>query len=249
MDSMILAAGLGTRLGAITRTIPKALVPIGGVAMLERVARSLIAAGADRLIINAHHHADQIVDFIAARGGFGVSVEISREVDRPLETGGGLLAAKRHFRSRAPFFLHNVDILTDLPLADLHAAHTAAGPLATLAVSERESRRYLLFDADGLLGRVDETRRIRIEARPARGEVMALAFGGIHVIEPAIFDLMGDRSGVFSILDVYLDAVREGAVVLPYLTRDTHWVDIGRPERLEEAERVAREIDEGPLAP
>lgn len=237
MDALIFAAGLGTRLGTLTRSVPKALVPVGGVPMLERVARRLISAGADRLIVNTHHFHDLIVAFVEERRGFGVEVVFSHEVDAPLETGGGLLRAAPLFRRDEPFFLHNADILSTVPLEDTYALHLAENPLATLAVMSRESSRYLLFDEHGLFGRADEGKGVRLEARPPRGEVEQLAFAGIHVVSPAIFDLLGPERGPFSILDPYLSLVADGQRILPYRVDGCDWIDIGKPDQLEEANR------------
>jgi NDP-sugar pyrophosphorylase family protein len=234
---MILAAGLGTRLGARTRDTPKALIPVAGVPMLERVARRLIEAGADRLIINTHHHPEQISDFVAARDGFGVPVAFSPEPDRPLETGGGLLQARALLDGDEPFFLHNVDILTNLPLAALYETHLEAAPLATLAVMERKTSRYLLFDDSGLFGRVDEKKGLELRSREPHGEVYPLAFGGVHVISSEIFPLLTE-TGAFSILDPYLRLASAGYRILPFRVDDYAWMDIGKPEQLEEAERM-----------
>ena len=169
---MILAAGLGTRLRPLTEHTPKALLDVGGVPILERVARRLIAAGADRLIINTAHLAEQIEAFVRSRDGFGVEAVFSREDPGPLETGGALLAAEPLFRGDAPFFLHNADILSDIPLGDVYAAHEAAGdPLATVAVLDRPTSRKLLFDDAGLLGRTDEGKELDLRVRPPVGEV------------------------------------------------------------------------------
>lgn len=236
---MLLAAGLGTRLRPLTDHLPKALVPVGGVPMLERTARRLIGAGADRLIVNVHHLAQQVERFLEEHGGFGVEVRVSREEEAPLETGGGLLRARPHFRREAPFFLHNADILTDLPLDEMYRAHLAAGPLATLAVMERPTSRYLLFDDAGLLGRIDRRRNVEVRVRPSAGEVQALAFGGVHVVSPEIFSLTTER-GAFSILEPYLRLAGEGRRVLPFRIDESLWIDIGRPEELERARRIAR---------
>ncbi|MGH7449162.1 MAG: sugar phosphate nucleotidyltransferase, partial [Longimicrobiales bacterium] len=120
MDAMILAAGLGTRLGDLTRDTPKALLDVGGVPVIERVARRLIAAGTDHLIINVHHHAERIIEFVRSRDDFGVRVSFSLEQDAPLETGGGLLHASELFGRDGSFFLHNVDVLCDLDLAAMY---------------------------------------------------------------------------------------------------------------------------------
>lgn len=239
---MLLAAGLGTRLRPLTNDIPKALVPVGGVPMLERVARRLIAAGADRLIINTHHFGERIHEFVESRDGWGVEIAFSHEPDRPLETGGGLLNAAHLLRRDAPFFLHNTDILTDLPLGEMYEAHAETGALATLAVMRRESTRGLLFDEVGLMGRVDGGKGIRIEARPPVGEVRRLAFGGVHVISPGFLDMLGG-DGPFSILEPYLAAAAAGEQILPFHVDGFTWIDVGKPEQLKQAESVAEEMD------
>ena len=239
MDGMILAAGLGTRLRPLTDETPKALIPVGGVPMLERVGRRLIAAGVDRLIINVHHHADQVIDFIEARDGFGVDVRISHERDRPLETGGGLAHAREHFREDGPFLLHNVDVITDVDLTAMVAAHVEADALATLAVQRREASRFLRFDDAGLQARVD-TREGGGEdtARPVHGTVADRAFAGIHVISPALFDRLDD--GVYSIIEPYLALAGEGWRILAYDITGSLWLEIGDPDRLETARRFFR---------
>jgi N-acetyl-alpha-D-muramate 1-phosphate uridylyltransferase len=236
VDAMVLAAGLGTRLRPLTDHMPKALVPVAGTPILAHVARRLVAAGADRLIVNLHHFGDEVRAFVEAQGGFGAEVRFSPEPDGPLETGGGLLHAAPLFRRDAPFFLHNSDILTDLPFREMYAAHLEAGPLATLAAMERETSRYLLFDEQGLLGRTDERKGLRIEVRAPVGRVQALAFGGVHVLSPAIFDLLEER-GAFSILDPYLRLAGAGHRILPFRVDRHRWLDIGKPEQLERAER------------
>jgi MurNAc alpha-1-phosphate uridylyltransferase len=246
VDAMLLAAGLGTRLRPLTDHTPKALVEVGGTPILEHVVRRLLQAGADRLILNVHHFGEQIRDYVGAREGFGVESLISFEESHPLETGGGLLHAAPLFRKDAPFFLHNADILSDLPLEELYAAQLRSAPLATLAVMERETSRYLLFDEIGLLGRADERKGIRLEARPPVGEVRRLAFGGVHVISPGIFDRITE-TGAFSILDSYLRLAGEGAIILPFRIDGCYWSDIGKPEQLEEARRWV-EGRQGPSA-
>jgi NDP-sugar pyrophosphorylase family protein len=197
---MIFAAGLGTRLGALGESTPKALLEIGGRTMLERTARSLAAAGARRIVVNVHHHADRIERFVAAHD-LGAEVLVSHEPDGPLETGGGLLHARELFRGDNVLLLHNVDVICDVGLAALAAAQRSGEALATLAVNERETARYLLFDEDGLFGREDHRHGLRREVRPPRGAVRALAFAGIHACAPELPGLITER-GAFPIVDV-----------------------------------------------
>ncbi|HEX6746445.1 MAG TPA: nucleotidyltransferase family protein [Longimicrobium sp.] len=240
---MILAAGLGTRLRPLTDRTPKPLIPVGGVPMLERVARRLIAAGADRLIVNTSHLGEQVEAFLRERDGFGVEWHLSPEPGEPLETGGAILRAESLFRRDAPFFLHNSDILSDVPLAAMYRAHELSPALATLAVMERDTARHLLFDDRGLLGRTDAKKNLDLRVRDAAGPVRKLAFGGIHVISPRIFELLTER-GAFSILDPYLRLAATGETILPFRVDDYTWIDIGRPEQLEAAHARVAELRE-----
>lgn len=232
---MILAAGLGTRLGELTRDVPKALIDINGTPILEHVARRLIDAGATHLIINVHHHADRVVGFVESRDGFGVDVSFSHEIDAPLETGGGLRHARPLFRSDGSFFLHNVDVLCDADLRALYAAHVDTGALATLAVHHRDSSRLLLFDDHGLCGRM--ARGAAAEVHSVSGDPKALAFAGIHVISPALFDMI-EEEGAFSILDLYLRLAAAGRPIGYHDITGALWLEIGNPQRLEAARRL-----------
>ncbi|HSU13160.1 nucleotidyltransferase family protein [Longimicrobium sp.] len=238
---MILAAGLGTRLRPLTDRTPKPLIPVGGVPMLERVARRLIAAGADRLIVNTSHLGEQVEAFLRERDGFGVEWHVSPEPGEPLETGGALVHGEPLFRKDTPFFLHNSDILTDVPLAEMYRAHVRSGALATLAVMERDTARHLLFDDRGLMGRTDAKKGLDLRVRDAAGEVRKLAFGGIHVLSPRVFALLAER-GAFSILDPYLRLAGAGETILPFRVDDCTWIDIGRPEQLEMAHARVGEL-------
>ncbi|MEN8376998.1 MAG: nucleotidyltransferase family protein, partial [Gemmatimonadota bacterium] len=236
VDAMIFAAGLGTRLQPLTDTLPKALVPVAGVPMLERVARRLIAAGADRLVINAHWLGHEVERFVRERGGFGVETHVVREPgDAPLETGGGLRHAAGLLRRDAPFFLHNSDVLTDLSLVDMYDAHARSGALVTLAMHERDKSRALLFDADGLCGHSDHSGRVTL-AREPRGEATPLGFTGVHVAEPRLLDEL-EEEGAFSVIRPYLRLAGRGERLLPYRVDGCVWMDIGTMERLAEAER------------
>ncbi|MDA1194868.1 MAG: sugar phosphate nucleotidyltransferase [Planctomycetota bacterium] len=242
---MILAAGLGTRLRPLTDRIPKALVPVAGIPVLERNARRLVAAGADRLVINVHPFAEAIRAHVAALGAYGVDVRICHEVEAPLETGGGLLAARPAFRAREPFFVHNADIYTDLDLVALYAAHARSEALATLATMERPSTRGLLFDDHGLLGHANDERGTSVQVRTPQGPVQRLAFACVHVIEPAFFDQITEQ-GRFGIFEPYLRLAAVGARILPHRVDGCTWVDIGRPDQLAHADALA---GAGPASP
>ena len=233
---MILAAGRGTRLAPLTDEIPKPLIEVGGRTLLEWVARRLVDAGADRLIVNVHAHAELIAAELEALA-LGIELVISREVERPLETGGGVLHAAPLFRRTGPFLLHNADVISEIDLRVLLAAQRESGALATLAVHERETSRFLLFDADGLVG-WENVRTGRSErVRAPRGEVRRLAFAGIHVVDPRFLDLV-EECGAFSILDSYLRLSAAGERVLPVDVTGALWLEIGTPERLEAARRA-----------
>ncbi|CAN5617873.1 nucleotidyltransferase family protein [soil metagenome] len=228
---MILAAGLGSRLRPLTDHTPKALLPVGGIPILERIAIRLIEAGADRLIINLHHLGDQIRSYVQERQNFGVDVVFSDESMELLETGGALLHATHLFRRDEPFLLHNGDILSDLPLRDMYESHCHSDAICTLAVMQRASSRQLLFDGSGLVGRTDKSKRIRLQAREADGLPLELGFGGVHVISPELLDRISE-SGAFSILETYLRLSGEGFAILPFRIDGYRWMDIGKPEQL-----------------
>lgn len=244
MNALIFAAGLGTRLGPLGRSTPKALLEVGGQTMLARTVRRVTAAGADRVVVNVSHQAERIERFVAEHD-LGAEVLLSREPDGPLETGGGLWHARGLFRRDRPILLHNVDVISDSDLRAIVDHHERSGALATLAVNDRESSRGLLFDEAGLFGREDRRQGVRREeGRPPRGAVRAWAFAGIHVCSPELLDLITER-GVFSIVATYLRLVGEGRVILPYVLPPGMWLEIGNVERLEAA-RAA--LGEGPSA-
>jgi NDP-sugar pyrophosphorylase family protein len=245
MDAMILAAGLGVRLRPLTEHLPKPLVEVGGRPMLEWVARHLVEAGADRLIVNVHPHADQIVRFLEKNAGFGAEVLISREVEHPLDTGGGLLAAAPYFRRDAPFFIYNGDVLTGTDLVAMYQAHIAdPSALVTLAVGGRDSSRYLTFDEWGLLGYGNERTGLRVQVREPRGASQDLPFAGLHVASPDLFDLF-EENGVFSIITTYMRLARAGRRIVPFDIGNALWLEVGNLDRLEHARAWAEATDGG----
>lgn len=229
-DAMILAAGFGRRLQPLTDEVPKALIAVGGLTQLERTLRALEAAGADRVVVNTHHHAALIEAAIERREG-GAEIVVSREEPRPLETGGGLRAARDRFRGDRPILVHNVDVITSFDLPSLVDAHRTGGVVATLAVQERAASRYLLFDEDGLQGRLDVRTGVREDARPQRGSLRRLAFTGVHVVGPDVFRHM-TVDGPFSITDFYLELAGEGERFRAADLTGMEWYEIGTPERL-----------------
>ncbi len=228
---MILAAGLGTRLRPLTLETPKALVEVGGTPLLEHVACRMVEVGVRHLVVNVSPHADKIRAFIEEKDGFGAEVRVSEEPDGPLETGGGLKKAAPLFRTGEPFLMHNADILTEIDLAGLHAAHDP-DHLATLAVREVETDRYLLFDEDGLLGYAygGEEKTVR----EPRGAVDRWDFCGVQVVSPRLLSLF-EEDGKFSIINTYLRLSKAGERIVPWDVGDALWIDVGTAERLAEA--------------
>ncbi|HUE95027.1 MAG TPA: sugar phosphate nucleotidyltransferase, partial [Longimicrobiaceae bacterium] len=223
-----LAAGLGTRLRPLTYDVPKALVPVAGVPVLDRVAERVVAAGADRIVVNVSPHADLIREYVDRRKGWGVEVLVSAEPGRPLETGGGILHAAALFRRNGPILVHNADILTDLDLDALYRGHDDHA-LATLAVRPAASARYLLFDDDGLLGFAAAGKEHR--AREASGPERRLDFLGVQIVSPRLLDLF-EEEGKFSIFTPYMRLIRAGERVAAHEVGNVRWTDIGTHEEL-----------------
>jgi mannose-1-phosphate guanylyltransferase len=218
MKAMVLAAGLGTRLRPLTNDRPKALVEFRGRALLAITIERLKSFGIREVIVNVHHFADMVVDYLKANGNFGIDIEISRE-DLLLDTGGGLKKAGWFFGSE-PFVLHNVDVLTTIDLHRMAEFHKQNQALATLAVQDRKTSRYLLFDEDGrLCGRSPQP-----DAR-----FQSFGFSGISVISPRLLSMMPDEE-VFSIVNCYLDVAARGEKILGFRTDEYEWRDMGRPE-------------------
>ncbi len=234
MKAMILAAGVGSRLRPLTDETPKALLDVGGVPMIERVIRRLALAGVTEVVVNLFHLGDCIVEFLASKGNFGLRIEFTREVQL-LDTGGGLKNAARFFRDGRPFFLHNVDVLSDIDLEGLLRLHRQVGALATLAVQSRPGSRQLLFNRTGWLCGRELPEGVEWAAG-AVTDVERLAFTGIHVIDPGIFAKMTE-TGVFPITGTYLRLAGEGERIVAYRADGRYWQDIGSPEKLEAARK------------
>jgi mannose-1-phosphate guanylyltransferase len=238
MKAMILAAGLGTRLRPLTDNRPKALVEIAGRTLLEITLSRLRAIGVGEVIINVHHFADMILEYLKTNVNFGMAIEISRE-EVLLDTGGGLKKAAYFFREErggidAPFILHNVDVISTIDLRRMVQFHSENQALVTLAVQDRKTSRYLLFDgASRLCGRqtgCDEKTELVRSSQQAR----ALAFSGIHVISPRLFTMMSEE-GVFPIITSYLRLAAHGEKILGFRADEYYWRDLGRQEHVAEA--------------
>jgi len=238
MKAMILAAGLGTRLRPLTDERPKALVEVGGRTLLELTLARLRSFGVGEVIINVHHFADMIVEYLARNGNFGMRIEISREEDL-LDTGGGLRKAAHFFleNSRAagtPFLVHNVDVISTIDLQRMLRFHIESQALATLAVQDRHASRYLLFDPElRLCGRRSGNNREDEVIRPC-DKIRPLAFCGIHVISPALLSLLKEE-GAFSITDAYLGLAAQGMFITAFRADEYSWRDVGSLANLRQA--------------
>ncbi|MBR6183524.1 MAG: nucleotidyltransferase family protein [Bacteroidales bacterium] len=238
MKALIFAAGLGTRLRPLTDTMPKALVPVAGVPMLERVLCKLRDAGLDSFVVNVHHFAEQIERFLAEKDNFGVPVAISREEREPLETGGGIRHAAPLLASPAGRFLvHNVDILSDLDVR-WFLAQDDPQSLATLLLTDAPADRYLLFDEEMRLAGWTNVRTGEVKSPylpdfdPSK--YRRYSFCGIHIVSEAVFDRMASWPEKFSIIDFYLQQAAENKI-RGVLAPDLHLIDIGSPAKLAEA--------------
>jgi NDP-sugar pyrophosphorylase family protein len=243
MKAMVLAAGLGTRLRPLTNDRPKALVEVAGRTMLEITLARLREFGIQDVIINVHHYADMVVDSLKAAGNFGMHIEFSRE-EILLDTGGGLKQAACFLSDSsgadAPFILHNVDIISAIDLQRMVQFHTENKALATLAVQERKTSRYLLFDQQlQLCGRRTVSEQKTEMVRPAQ-QITEVAFTGIHVISPRIFPMLTE-AGIFSIIPAYLRLSAQGEKILAFRADEYYWRDLGKPENIRQAEQDIKE--------
>lgn len=252
---MIFAAGLGTRLKPLTDTMPKALVPVGGKPLLQHTIEKLRIAGFDEIIINIHHFAEQIIEFVETNHYFGIRIELSHEREELLDTGGGIKKASSFFNDNKPFLVHNVDILSNINLRKLYEVHTQNyipsdsathplvqsqihSPLATLVCSERKTSRYLLFDSNNhLKGWINEK----------TGEVKSpfpnfdpqhyrkLAFSGIQMLHPTILQYMNSFPDRFSIIEFYL-SLCDREELSCYIPDNLKLIDVGKTDSLEDAQ-------------
>lgn len=240
VSAMVFAAGKGTRLKPYTDHHPKALVPVDGQPMLQRVLARIRQAGITRAVVNVHHLAGQITDWLGHNQPDGLQVTVSDEQDRLLDTGGGLLKASRHFAGSDAVLVHNADILTDLPLATMVRRHLESGADITLLVKPRTTQRYLVFRDTRLEGWTNiatgQTLPPGFETAPHHN---LLAYGGIHVLSPraldALKDYARDHGPVFSVTPFFIDSVRKLDIRAYCPQEDYTWFDIGKADTLEQA--------------
>lgn len=236
MKAMIFAAGLGTRLKPLTDNKPKAMVEFKGKPLLQHTMEYLISYGVREFVVNVHHYADQITDFLNQKENFGCKVDISDESDDLLETGGGLKKASQYLTAGGPFLVMNVDILTNLNISHLLEFHNTNKSLATLAVTERESSRYFLFNRQNELCGWKNTKTGEVKVIRQEAEFIPKAFSGIHVINPEIFDHIKQK-GRFSIVETYLDLCSD-YIIKGFDHSCDILIDVGKPESLEKAEKL-----------
>ena len=238
MNALIFAAGLGTRLKPLTDTMPKAMVPVNGKPLLQILIEKLKTIGVTKVVINVHHFAQQIIDFVNANDSFGIDIRFSDETDMLLETGGGLKKASQLFDDKSPVLVHNVDILSNADLSALYeeAEHT------TLLVSERQTQRYLLFD---------DNNRLVGWTNIATGEVKSpyknldpekyhkYAFSGIQVFNQELLPYTDSWEGKFSIIDFYL-SICDKAEIRCKVGRDLRLLDVGKLDTIAKAEEFLK---------
>lgn len=224
MEGFILAAGLGTRLRPLTNDRPKALVEVGGVTLLEMTIHRLEEAGIGHIVVNVHHFADKVIDFIGSHT-WQAKIDISDERDLLLDTGGGLKKAAGLFSGKENVLVHNVDILSNIDLQDVEQKHREQGNLVTLCVSHRETKRLLEFDKSGqLLGRAATSHLSPF--------IFHLAFSGISVVSPKLFALLPEADHPYPVIDEYIRLSAEGHRIGSYEHSPEHWLDVGKPETL-----------------
>lgn len=233
-QAMIFAAGLGTRLKPLTDTMPKAMVRVGGQPLIWHVIQKLKQSGYERIVVNVHHFAGQIVDYLKANDNFGLDIRISDETSQLLETGGGIKKALPLFDPSEPILIHNVDILSNLDLTAL----PMDAPL--LVVSERKTKRYLMFDDDmRLQGWTNiETGELKgpiSQLSIVNSQLRKLAFSGVHVFHPSLAPLLDEWPERFPIMDFYLKACGDH-LIKGYEAKDLRLLDVGKLDTLDQAE-------------
>lgn len=245
MQAMIFAAGLGTRLKPITNEIPKALVNIGGKTLLERTIQTLQTSGFNDIVINIHHFASKIKDYLVEKQNFHLNIKISDESQHLLNTGGGLKAAASLFNKEEPILIHNVDIVSNVNIKHLYHLISTLNVEAILLVSKRKTKRYLLFNEDmNLCGWINtETNEVKTPFPSLNiNNCTQLAFSGIHVFSPTLFPLMNSFPDEFGIIDFYLNVCNK-VNIKGYVQDNLELIDVGKFETLDEVEQFIHALD------
>lgn len=240
MEAMILAAGLGTRLHPLTNDRPKALVEVNGITLLEHNLRRLIGFGFNKIVINVHHFPDMVMDFVRS-GNFDAEILFSDEREQLLDTGGALKKAAPLFSGKEPVLIHNVDVLSTLDLGDIYRKHLETNALATLLVSKRDTARQLLFnDNEELVGWENLYTGEVLLNRSITEVPDNLAFSGIHIVNPDLFDMLPETSP-YSIIPEYLKIGKDNKI-LAFKHLAEEWLDVGKPETLKQADYFIKNI-------
>jgi NDP-sugar pyrophosphorylase family protein len=235
MKAMIFAAGLGTRLKPITDNLPKALVPIHDKTLLQRSIESLVAVGVDEIIVNVHHFAPEVIRYLANNNNFGAPIYISDESTLLLDTGGGIMKVKDKLLTEDCFLAVNVDVVTNINFTKLIEAHRLKNAIATLAVRNRKSSRYFLFDDENRLSGWQNVKNSQKITLCQRDETKPLAFSGIQVLSPEIFKYAPQKE-VFGLVEWYLNAA-ESNRVFAYVHDSDYWFDAGSVEKINSIEK------------
>ena len=255
MKAMIFAAGLGTRLKPLTDTMPKALVPLAGKTLLQWQIEKLKAAGITDIVVNVHHFPDQIIDYLRENNNFGCNIQVSDERDMLLETGGGLRKAHPLLTSNlsplasSPILVCNVDILSNI---DIPALLNAYNPeeMGVVVVYPRDTQRYLLFDDNSRLRgwtniATGEIRGPLSDNRYPIANTRKLAFSGMQVLNPRIFEVMekvvAEKGEKFSLIDLYL-SIAEKEILRAFIPENYRMMDVGKINQLSEAEAFAQAL-------
>jgi len=234
-QAIILAAGLGTRLKPLTLSKPKALVEVANVSLLEHNINKLIDCGCNHIVINVHHFAEQIIEHISNKH-YNADIFISNETNLLLDTGGGLVNAKHLFDSKNDILVHNVDILSKIDFLSFYKEHKESNALATLAVSERETSRYLLFNKKNTLCGWENTKTGEKIISNEDKSLTHWGFSGIQFINPELLNLI-QQEGSFPIIPEYLKLSKDYPIK-SYIHSKDIWVDVGKIEAIEKAEKL-----------
>jgi NDP-sugar pyrophosphorylase family protein len=242
MRAMILAAGQGTRLRPFTDHIPKPLVRFKGTPLLEIIIQRLLNTGIEKIVVNVHHMADQVIEFLKSREYYHGRVVISDERDRLMDTGGGVLKASELLDNGEPFIVHNVDVYTNLDFCRMIHVHNSSEALITIAVKKRNTSRSLLFDDQNQLTgwQHNQTRQKKI-IRNHSGDLSDYGNSCIYIINPEFFQLVETREPI-SLTDIYLDLARNH-IIKGYIHNQDYWYNLGLYEAFLEAEKEVKNLE------